>query len=787
MSKALTIFLFFATGLLFSQTPYDPAGSDEPLYRYAEWAPAGKQSLPLSSVQQEGALDFRPMDSGNQALGFTSDYHWLRFKLVNPGPQPATYYLQTARPVTDQATLYRITGTEAARFQSGDRIPFADRQVPHRATVFRLDLPPESQVSYYLEFKSDGETLNLPLDLYTETGFWEYNYGNQLFLGFFYGILLLAGIIYLFFYRSLMEKSFLYYGIYVLSIFLMQATLDGLVFQYAFPEGGYLNNRFVLISALICNFYLLKYCEHFLRIAERNPPLGRAYLFLYLVIGVLVAATMFGPELPAWVYPVSNLNGLLSLLLILYSLLSLKFRNRVVVDPYFTIGICFLVIGLLGFVLNNLSVLPNNFLTLNAAKFGSGLEVIFLSLSMTNLIRELRLKNERAQELALQKSVEISQMKSSFMSNMSHELRTPLNLIMGIVQEGMNADKDEAYRRELSMIRDASISLLSNINDILDFEKLESGTLTLREDRFAPAEELYKLSSHWQEQALEKGLRYHFEVLPGLPGSVVADKERLLQVVNNVLSNAVKFTMKGRIEVVVSSQRKEEGKQRIVITVRDTGIGIPAGKMPHIFDSFNQMRLNDKRNFGGVGMGLCIARHLTDAFGGSLEMQSEEGQGTEVVIAIPVKALAVGEPGSSSKDTAPVPLAGMRVLVVEDNKMNQLVIKKLLGKIPGVTASFAGNGKECLTALRSDPFDLVLMDLQMPVMDGYEATRAIRSGTLGMEIGTLPIIAVTADTTEGARQRVIEVGMQDYISKPVDLAVLTEKLEYYGERRRLAS
>ncbi|MDG1572667.1 7TM diverse intracellular signaling domain-containing protein [Robiginitalea sp. M366] len=759
--------------------PYHPSEPRGSLYQFAQWAPAGDAHLSLEEAREEGRLRFRPLEGDNHALGFTDQYFWVRFQLANPEPYPKTYYLQTGRPVTDRAILYQTRGGRIKRMESGDQIPFSQRDVPHRATIFALQLPPHSESAFYLELKSDGETLNLPLELFESEDFWMENYRSQLFLGLFYGLLFLAGIIYLFFYSSLQEKSFLYYGMYVLSIFLMQATLDGLVFQYVFPEGGYLNDRFVLISALICNFYLLRYCEEFLRVRQHHPGLYKFYLGVYFVIGGLVASTFLGPDILPWVYPASNVNGLLSLMLILTSVGILRFRQQVHIDRYFATGICFLVVALMGFVLNNLSVLPNNFLILNSTKIGSGFEVLFLSLSMTNRIRDLRRQKEHSQELALQKSEEISQMKTSFMSNMSHELRTPLNLIMGIVQEGMNTSGDAAHRRELSMVRDASLSLLSSINDILDFEKIQAGTLRLRNDVFDPRVALEKMASHWGEQAQAKGLTFELKVEEGLPGHIRADKERLLQIANTVLSNAVKYTRKGCVCMDVGTRQTGPDTVELDLTVRDTGIGIAPEKMPQIFDSFSQMRLDDKRSYGGIGLGLCIARHLVEAFGGSIEMDSEVGVGTIVHIHLPVlpaEALGPRETGSAEAGETATP---MRVLVVEDNKMNLMVIKKLLAKIPGIIPAFAGNGQEALQALEKESCDLILMDLQMPVMDGYEATQAIREGHCGPELATVPIVAVTADTTEAARDRVTEVGMQGYISKPVDLAILAEKVEYF--------
>ncbi len=223
-----------------------------------------------------------------------------------------------------------------------------------------------------------------------------------MFFGLFYGVLLLAGLIYLFFYKSLKNKAFLYYGLYVFSITLMQSALDVFVYKYIFPNGGYINSRMVLISALFSNFFLLKYCEYFLNIETHLPKLKKVYKGIYTVLFVVFAMIFINKQTLELAYPISNLNGLLSLVLILASMFAIRFK-KIPLDPYFSIGIFFLVIGLLGFVMNNLGMLSTNFYTLNSSKFGTGFKVIFLSLSMTNFLRKLREQKEKSQELALKK------------------------------------------------------------------------------------------------------------------------------------------------------------------------------------------------------------------------------------------------------------------------------------------------------------------------------------------------------------------------------------------------
>ncbi|MEZ4801437.1 MAG: ATP-binding protein [Gelidibacter sp.] len=555
----------------------------------------------------------------------------------------------------------------------------------------------------------------------------------------------------------------------------MQAALDGLIFQYVLPNGGFLNDRAVMITALLSNFFLLKYCEYFLQVDESLPSFKKGFNIIYGLISVLFILLFINTRTLELVYPIANLNGLISLILILSTVFVMRFKH-ISIDGYFSFGIFFLVVGLLGFVMNNLSLLPNNFYTLNSAKFGSGFEVIFLSLSMTNLIKKLRLEKENSQEVALQKSQEISQLKTYFMSNMSHELRTPINAIMGIAEMQLGEQTSNEQRKQFEIIKNASLSLLSNVNDILDFEKIEKNELQLKNEDFNPSIALHQISNNWKIEAEKKGLYYEFEMDYEIPTLVNGDSERFMQIINNVLGNAVKFTNEGGVSLKLRCNQIPGEVCRFSFNVIDTGIGMNPEVKRHVFDGFNQMRLNHNRQFGGIGLGLTIVRHLVELFKGQITIESEEGKGTEVFIDLPLKSIPNVQRQSNKSLETLKSIKPLHVLVVEDNLMNQMVMRKLLSSSPNISFAVVNNGTEAIDALKKDVYDMVLMDLQMPIMDGYEATKIIRSGDLGKSIMEIPIIAVTADAMQETRQRVLDLGMNDYMTKPVNKELLFKKM-----------
>lgn len=777
MKRTLLLFLLITSRSLSAISPVQVYGQAETtLYRLAEMVNLGKVSLSFEELlHKEDSLKFTPLQSSNQNIGFTSDNYWVRFSLLNSTQGPLLYYLKTARPITDKVDLYyRDLNGDVRRMQSGDQIPFNSRAFPHRASIFRLRLEPGKTYHMYLNLSSDGEVINLPLDLYSPDAFIQTVYRQQLFYGLFYGLIFLAAIIYLFFFIGLREKSFLNYGMYVLSIALLQLSLDGFIFQYLLPQGGWFNSRLVIFSALVSIFFLGRYSETFLNIRPHFKWLPRLFTAIYITVALMVLGIIISPKILELSYPLANQIGLVLLICIIASIISMRLKG-LAVDPFFSIGIGFLILGLVIFILNNLGLIPNNFLTKNGSKIGSGLEVIFLSLSMTNRIRRLKMEQEKSQTIALRKSQEMNDLKNHFMSTMSHELRTPLNAIMGIADEMMKKrGLDDMVRSNFEVVKYASVSLLSSVNDILDFSKIEEGTLKLDLDIFNPLITLEQISANWEIQASEKGLFYVFEADDTIPVSIKGDEARLRQIANNILGNAIKFTSQGNITFSVSAVLEKENC-RLILRTKDTGIGIPSEKMDTIFESFNQESMDDKRNFGGLGLGLSIVKKLVDLQQGTIHLKSDVGTGTECLVEIPYAFEQPESPPTHSFDSEEKDLQGAHILVVEDNALNQLIMRKILSGWKNTSFSIVENGQEALETLSKNHFDIILMDLQMPIMDGYEATRQIRAG-YHPRYKDLPIIAVTADVTYETKEKVFALGINDYLTKPFQGEILFKKV-----------
>lgn len=401
--------------------------------------------------------------------------------------------------------------------------------------------------------------------------------------------------------------------------------------------------------------------------------------------------------------------------------------------------------------------------------------LVFVLIRAINAQQKMRDQLEYAKSMAEAASVA----KSQFLANMSHEIRTPMNGILGMTEILLDSPLDSEQRSQARLVQKSAESLLEIINDILDFSKIEAGKLNLECIDLNIEELVTDLIAFYRSRATEKGLSLTCHMSEKMPRWIKGDPTRIRQIINNFVSNAVKFTHNGGVVVEVGCERNSEGQEQMHISIADTGIGMTPDVISRLFSAFTQADSSTTRRYGGTGLGLAISKQLAHLMHGEVGVSSTPGTGSRFWLQIP---LIIGKPVEKKepelKDLVQIRNESERwVLLVEDNEVNQIVARKFLAQAGIANVVTASDGAQALAHCESRAFDLIFMDCQMPVMDGYKATQQLRSrGYAGI------IVAMTANAMKGDREKCIDAGMNDYIAKPLQIKAINEVLSHWLPR-----
>lgn len=723
------------------------------------------------------ALDASFRTNGKPVLnaGYSRSVFWLRLDLLyRPSQQMAhqPWLLELAYPPLDHLDLYLPDADGGYRLaqRTGDALPFNSRQIRQNNYLFELDLPPNQVQRIYLRVQSQG-SMQMPLGLWSGHAFIEEQPTRIYVLGVIYGVLLVMLVYNLFIFLSVRDTSYLYYIFYIASFGLYQVSVNGAGVQYFWPDNPWWANAstpFLIGSAAL---FGCQFARSFLHTAEHSPWIDRA-LRLLMAIGALVMVLALTVSY-AVSLRVATYLALLFTVVIFTAGIRAWLRGMRVARYFIFAWSAFLAGGVIN-TLMVLGYLPYSFLTMYASQFGSALEVGLLSLALADRINAM--KEERARilqqasrelEVLNRELADSNRLKDEFLATVTHELRTPMNGVIGSLELMQTVKLDVELEQYQKTAASSARDMMRMVNDILALTELQAGKLYPRREPFSLRGLFDGLRAQYGQQAADRNLAFDLLLDDKLPDTLEGDACKLAQALGYLLDNAIKFTHHGGVSLRVGAAGALTGSLPLRIEVIDSGVGFNAPADGSLYQRFKQLDGSMTRQYGGLGIGLAICRQLVELLGGTLQHESRPGQGSTFVVNLLLNLPA------QPRESAPVVRrqGGVprrhpeqcTVLVVEDNAINQLVTRGMLLKL-GYRVRTADNGAEALERLREEPMDAVLLDCQMPVMDGFATCRALRQLPGCAE---LPVLAITAHSHSGDRERCLAAGMSDYMAKPV--------------------
>ena len=545
------------------------------------------------------------------------------------------------------------------------------------------------------------------------------------------------------------------------------ATYYGYCFQYLWPDSPGWGNQVILLTSAAWFICMIHFVSSFLDTKRTVPWFEKLKKALIIFVSIFVILSFFDLYRSLIIVIVSfGISSSIICLVVAYICFNMGLRQA----KYFLLAWTTFLVSLTIFSLKIVDIFPSIIVVEKSIQIGSVLEVMLLSLGLADRINLLKREKMLAQEASIRASESSLKLKNDFLTSVSHELRTPMNAIMGGLQVAQS-HQQERLQPPFDSVQDGASEMMRLVNDILTHTEIQSQSLRVESRSTDMVSFLEFLKQRYQYLCDKKQLTLHWHVDKDFPEWLMIDERKLQIIFSKLLDNAVKFTAKGDVRYTISCN-KEAVPWRLICVIEDSGVGIEKEKQCHIFDAFTQSDAGFQRGFGGLGIGLAICRSLTNAVDGELSLESFVGQGCSFKVEIPV---VIGE---RSEHVEPGMLASseLPILIVEDNLVNQKIMVKMLEKL-GYCSLVANNGLEGLEVLKTRKVSVILMDLQMPLMDGFSCAQEIRKS----EDIDIPIVAVTANLMDADKARCIDSGMNDFLEKPVKLNVLRLSLLQYVE------
>jgi len=752
--------------------------------------PSGQLSI-KDIISDPYIQKFLPIKSDTANFGYSDSAYWFRFELENADNSYRNLLLEIGYPLLDDIHFYALTDKNVhSEKHSGDLQPFEQRDVRYQNVMFSVTLKPRQKETIFLRVKTKS-SVQVPLTLWDPLAFAEHINGKQLGLGVYYGSMLVMVFYNLFLFFSIRDRVYLFYVTYIASFILTQMALDGLAFEYLWPESPTIANKGISFLVLMVNLAAAFFWRSFLNIKTRAPRLYTIAngIIFFAFVGIISTFFLTYSITIRYAIAVTIVNSLMGISTGIYC-----WRLKVPTATYYVMAWLIFLVGSIIKSLTVLGILPTVFITDYAQQIGSSIEVILLSLGLADRInhlkRDSRDKQERYLQLKLKSTeeenasrqamlvtqAESNKLKDAFLTTISHELRTPMNGVLGAMELMKTHDLDGKLREDIEIAEMSAERMISLVDRVLDFSQTQSGMSEVANRPFDMHQALQITCQSFALECKQREIQLAINFDDLRHKIVTGDMDKIVSIVRLILDNAVKFSDKHDIQCRATINES----QQIEISIVNHGIGIDPELYDTIFEPFHQIDASFHRSHGGLGIGLSTAKALATLLETEIKVKSDQTSGTtfSFTLDLPIENKCPDQVNAHVHSTK-VQQSPANLLIVEDNKVNQIVLKKMVTSL-GYSTTEVENGQEAVDFIEKNHIDLILMDCQMPIMNGFDATKAIREG--GGPNKDIPIIAVTANVTDQDKKKAFQSGMNDLVAKPVNLKLIQASIETWLTR-----
>ena len=713
--------------------------------------------------------------------------YWFKFQLKSHLSQSQRWVVDINWPFIDRMDWYiiDINGNVIQKVNLGDKSANSFAANAGRLPQFSFHLHPNQNLTFLLRVKTSSSII-LPIRLSRSDVQNANEQRNQAGYGLFFGSLLIMALYNGFISIFTRDRSYAYYVLYLLSLMFYAACISGFGSQYLWGSFTLIQDAGLALSVALSFLFGSLFVDHFLNLKKRNTFAHKLVVMSVVLYSILSIGALAIPEFI--IVTIEQPIGLIACFVVFFVAL-FEWSKGSSIAKYFLVAWSLLLFGTCTYTLMLLGLLPRNVFTENVQIAGMAIEMLVLSIALAARINRSRIERLAALQALMESSKERLEVEADvkargeFFAKMSHEIRTPIGGVLGIAELLKETSITDKQRKYVDTIYNSGTSLLTIVNDILDFSKMDSGNMVLESIPFDLSSLVQESVDIVEVRADKTKVQFNVLVDDSIPHRLVGDPVRLRQVLLNLIGNANKFTVEGRVTVNVECIDDEPGGITLKFKIIDEGIGLTSKQIQNLFQPFKQADSSTTRRFGGTGLGLAICKELVELMAGEIGVDSKLGQGATFWFSVKLEKPNTPELGSSGGkddkyiDDGSYDFTCVKLLVAEDNPVNLMVLKGMLKK-HNIAAEFVSDGQAAVNAYkaRHQDYSGILMDCEMPVMDGFQASSAIRDYEVTMGLPPIDIVALTAHSYGDFLEKAKGVGMNHHLMKPISDKMLLEQL-----------